>query len=176
MTFNIARKNLMTLFVCVGGILLFFFGILFPQRQTMAQLEREIKSLKPKIEEHKALFPFYQNLKRQLADKAAGHTNPPVKSRLDRREIDRLPALFEKKADSCHLELSNFTPDIDSINDNKGLMKIDLHVTGGFLNFRRFMLEICALPFLENMEQVCIKPVTGSEKLALEIRICLARN
>ena len=142
----------------------------------MAQLEREIKSLRPKIEEHKALFPFYQSLKKQLAAKAAGNANLPVKSRLDRREIDRLPALFEKKADRCRLELINFTPDIDSINDDKGLMKIDLHVTGRFFNFRRFMLEICALPFLENMEQLCIKPVSGSEKMALEMRICLARN
>ena len=176
MTFNMPRKNLITILICTGGILLFFFGVLFPQRQTMAQLEHEITGLKPRIAEQKALFPFYRILKQQLDAKAAGNGNLPVKSRMSRQDIDRLPALFEKKADTCHLKLNNFNPDIDSINDNKGLMKIDLQVTGNFFYFRRFLFEISELPFLENMERLSIQSTAGSEALSLDLRICLARN
>ena len=98
MTFDMPRKSLIIILLCIGGILLFFFGVLFPQRQTMAQLEHEITGLEPRIAEQRALFPLYRSLRQQLDKETAANGNLPVKSRGDRQDIDQLPALFKKKA------------------------------------------------------------------------------
>ena len=72
--FKMTHKSLISILICTAGIFLFFFGVLFPQRQTLAKLDQEIMVLNPQIEEQKVLFPFYQALKQQLDARCASES------------------------------------------------------------------------------------------------------
>lgn len=171
-----SRKNAITILACLSVVLLFFFGLLFPQMQTIAQLDQEITTLKPRIAEQKILLPLYQSIKEQLGTTTINNDHLPAKSTTALQDINRLPDVFEKNASASQLKLKRFTPDINSISENEDLMKIDLYVTGNFFCFHRFLFETCNLPFLRSIEQLDIRTMTDSEDMELHLRVCFDRH
>jgi hypothetical protein len=119
------------------------------------------------------LYPFYLDLSKKLEEKGPKILPFPSKSKLSRDETDRLPSIFGGIVQKSHMEAVSIAPDIKCIANGSGLLLISAVLKGGFFNFRKFLIELGKIPYLEHIEQIQIHQVLGGREFRLKIWLAL---
>ena len=173
---RIPRTTVAYILICAIIIFTFFIAGLYPNAKSLAKREMEITKLQAQIEEQKMLYPFYQDLLKSLQDKGPKILPFPSKSKLSRDETDKVPSLFGGIAQKSDLEAVSISPDIKSIANGAGLLLINAVLKGGFFNFRKFLIELGKIAYLEHIEQIHIQQVLGGREFRLKIWLALEES
>jgi len=135
----------------------------------MSEADLEIEKLKGRIEEQKILFPVFQDLLRKVRLKDTEGLPFPKKAKLVRSETAKTLSIFQELAQKSNLTLESIVPDVDSVIDSSGYLKMKLVVKGEFLGLRDFMLRLGELPYLEHTERIQIRSAQDSKEISLKI-------
>ena len=161
-------RSLMYVIIFGGGILLFFLvGILPAQKETGA-LNFQIENINTRIEEQKILTPVYENLLKRAEIKTPAGLDLVPKAKIKKGQTEEVAATFQEMAFASQLNLVDFRPDLESVIGNTGFLKVNLVMSGEFINLHHFLMQMCQLPYLELIEQISIRSVRDTKEIRIQ--------
>jgi len=166
-------QSLVYCLICGAGIIAFIFLIIIPSEKTSAELDRDIKSINDRIEEQRILRPVFESLlkrakKEDLTESPLTQTqalNPAS------GDINAITNLLREVARSHDLVMKDISTDVAALMKNTGTMQMRINITGDFMKFRDFLIDLSAVSVLEQIEEIQIRAVEGTREFDLKIRI-----
>jgi hypothetical protein len=67
------------------------------------------------------------------------------------------------------LKIEDIGTDVNEIMNDTGHMLMRVHLTGEFMKFRQFLIEMGTIPPLEQIEEIIIRAIEGSREYKLKI-------
>ena len=162
-------QSLIYFLICGAGILVFVLLIIIPTQKTSAELDRDIEKLTARIDEQRILKPVFDNLLRQVKKKSP--TKLPVipKAKLARGEINKISERILEIARRSNLQLRGIQTDVNALGDNAEYLQVSIHATGDFKKFRDFLVNLGAIPSLEQIEEIDIRAIENSRDFQLKV-------
>ena len=180
-TSYLPTRSLIFIGICALGILGFLLLVIYPNHVAENALDEKALEVRMKVEEQKALSPIYKRLRQIQRD---SKETDSLKLDLKRRkgpsepvDIDRTRSHLENLARDNRLVAEQIEPDVATILDDSGRLKIAVSVTGRYGAFREFMVEMTdQLPSLESIESLQIQRVPNTRDHRLTLIIWLAQG
>jgi len=168
-TSKLPPQSLILFLLCGAGIVAFIFLLILPSHMASAELDREIKEISSRIEQQRILKPVFESLFKKSKAETTMKLPTTPKAKLARDEIPMLINHFKDLAQRHHLQLQEISPDVNSLKDGSGHLLMNLRLTGEFLYFRDFLVDVGALPSLEHVEELKIRSVQTTRELRLKL-------
>jgi hypothetical protein len=162
-------QSLINLLICGASVIVFNFLIIIPNQNLSDQLDQEIEELNDRIEQQRILRPVFEGLL-QRAKRENSTDLPPVKiEKLDRGDVTRISKVLQEMAGRYDLKIEDIGTDVNEIMNDTGHMLMRVHLTGEFMKFRQFLIEMGTIPPLEQIEEIIIRAIEGSREYKLKI-------
>ncbi|MBA3019362.1 MAG: hypothetical protein KJ550_11425 [Proteobacteria bacterium] len=169
-------RKLIYLLMFAAGILL-FMGIGIYSSKKFSEIKGgEIKAIRCQIEGQMVVLPVYKELLKKLQVKGSEVLPFPDKNRLPKDKIEEIPKIFEGIAKNCNLESVSIIPDVMSLDRTSGLLLVNTFVKGSFFDFRKFLVNLGGISYLERIEKIDIKRTMEGKEFGLKIWIALSLN
>lgn len=176
MKIAVPKQTLINLLICLSGILLIVFVGIIPNYLRSARLGKEMDRLQVKVEEQKTLYPVYQLLKSGSQNKMSTALPCPVKSPLSRQKVGVIGSVFEGMAKKSGLRTVKISPDFKSLDAERNLLPVEIVILGDFFNYRKFLMALQELPYLERMDELEISSRVGLMEFRTKTMIALSRE
>ncbi|HLA05352.1 MAG TPA: hypothetical protein VJZ16_05165 [Syntrophales bacterium] len=171
---KIPQESVIYLIACLSGIVIFVLLGLFPQDRTLTGLEKKIAEANLRIEEQNILFPVYQTLKQKTNKKKMPVLPFPAKSELAREQMEQLNANIKEIAGRANVEIVSNMPALNSLAGSPKTMAMEATIRGNFFSFRRFLIGLEGLGYVEHIEDIQIQQ--NPDAMELKIRFWVARS
>ena len=162
-------QSLIYFFICGAGVLFFVFLIIIPTQKTATELDKEYKKISDRIEEQRILKPVFESLLKQAKKKNPTDLPSAQKVSLDRRDISKLSESLQEMAFRHQLKIQDLNTDVPGLTGKSGYLQIRMNLTGGFMDFRDFLVELGTIPSLEIIEEIQIRAIEGSREFKLKL-------
>ena len=179
-TAAVQGSKTLTVILLIGGSLLAFILFLISQNyKSITSVNKEIFSLNTQLTRQEAFNPPYQKLARQnrlLEDRISselGGLPAPKAGKLPRDEVGKLSGMFQEIAQKSGLSLENIILDVNSLEKAKKYLMTDIHLNGDILDFRKFLIEIGRVPYVDHIKEVKIQSGRIAKKFKLKVRLAL---
>jgi hypothetical protein len=169
---NIPEKNLTYLIICGGIIVLIVLLGIFPLHQYNSNQADKIKKVKFEIEEQKRLVPVYLNLQKTMENKDILVLPNPKRTTISREEAAKFQSVFRTIARQSGLMTISLTPDMSTISGSSKLLLHNAVVKGEFANFRKMLIALAEIPYLDRVDEIQIQQ--NSDSMEFRIKIWLA--
>ena len=173
---SLLGRKLIYLLMFAVGILLFIGIGIYSSKKFSEIKDREIKAICCQIEGQKVVLPVYHELLKGLQVKSSEVLPFPDKIRLPKDKIEEIPTIFEGIAEKCNLESVSIIPDVMSLDRTSGLLVVNTFVKGSFFDFRKFLVNLGGIPYLEHIEKIDIKRTMEGREFRLKILVALSLN
>lgn len=167
-------QSIVLFLVCAAGLLLFFLLVILPSQKLQAEYDRDIAALKSRIEEQKILLPVFKNLLEKSKAPQPAKLPSAGKRKLTRSEVGAAPRLVRQAAENAGLRVKELSLDVNSVADASGRVAVQFAAAGQFAEFRKLLMELAALPYLDSLDEIEIGAAEGGEEISM--RILLARE
>lgn len=171
---SIPRRTIIIHLSWLGALLLFAAAVLWPLGRTAISRDREIRNLQYQVDEQKNLQPLYQALRTRSQAKSATVLPSPTRDKLSRDLVSIAPSTLRRIADSASLKTQSVAPDVSSLTHQSKSLIMNMVVRGDFINFRKFLIGIGELPYLERYEEIEIRKDPSFMEYRIKIRLALA--
>lgn len=162
-------QSLIYILICGAGVLFFIFFIIIPTHKTAAELDQDYKKIGDRIEEQRILKPVFQSLLKQARRKKPTDLPSAKKVALDRSDISTLSESLQEMAFRHGLKIQDLNTDVSDLTGKSGYLKIRINLTGAFLDFRDFLVDLGTIPSLEIIEEIQIRAIEGSREFKLKL-------
>jgi len=169
-----ARRSIIYSLVCLSIILFIILVGIIPKQFSLMRLDQKIKSIQFQIEEQKSLYPIYQDLQKRTRARDSKALPSPLKSPLLRTQLDIIPATFREIARKANLDMVSASPDLNSLSSESKLLLINVVIKGNFFNFRKFLIGLGEVPYLERVEEIQIQQNEDTMELKMKVWLALA--
>ena len=169
---SVSTQTLSYFIILGGGVILFLLLAILPAHKETAALDFEIDNVSTKIEEQKILTPVYESLMKKAQLNPPEGLNFVPKEKLKTEDTRKVATRFNEMARNSRLTLVEFTPAVETLINRSGYLMIDIELRGEFINLHPFLLELCQLPYLEQIEEIKIRSVRDTKEM--KIRLWLA--
>ncbi len=169
---SLPTQTLSYLVILGGGVVLFLLLAILPAHKETAELDFEISNVNTKIEEQKILTPVFESLMKKAELKPPEGLNYVPKEKLKTDNTHKVADRFQEMAETSMLELVEFSPAIETLINRSGYMMLDIELRGEFINLHPFLLQMCQMPYLEQIEEIKIRSVRDTKEM--KIRMWLA--
>lgn len=170
---NIPRQSVIYIALCLTGLMIFLLGGLLPANRTLVDLEEGNAVIQYRIDEQKALAPLYQALREKSGQKESAILPLPEKGKLSRDKVETLPRVIEATVKSSGMTFGSAVPNLGALTGDAQFIQMDVVLRGNFINFRKFLIALGGIPYLEQIEEIAIqaKPDVKEYRLKLWIAI-----
>jgi hypothetical protein len=170
---DIPPQSLIYLGLCLIGLLLFIFGGIVPSYWTLREMDGKAAGVKQRIEEQKILMPFYKTLQNASEQKDSMVLTLPEKSKLAQANIDTLPLNLTAVVKMSGMILVSATPNVGALTGDAQFIPVNLVLRGNFLNFRKFLINLGALPYMDHIEEIVIQGKTEAKEYRLKVWVAI---
>lgn len=161
------------IFICAALIVaVVLLGILPLYRYNAARADN-LKKIQTSIEEQKALGNMHALLLSAAQKKDVYKLPHPPAGRLFRQDIDQFHHSFRTEAAKARLMTISLMPDVKSVVSGSQSIVYDATLKGEFANFRKVLIGLGALPYIERIEEIQIRQGGDSMELKLKMLIAL---
>jgi hypothetical protein len=158
----------------LGTLLVLGLVVIFPVQRSTAGLERQIKEIQYQIETQKTLQPIYQALKTKSQTSAASILPTPESGKLSRDLVSVVPSTVRRIAKNSDMEMISVSPDVTSLADQSRHLLVRAVLRGDFMNFRKFLIGVGELPYLERLEEIEIQQDSNFMEFRMKIWLALS--
>lgn len=169
---SLPTQTLSYLIILGGGVILFLLLAILPAHKETAALDFEIENVNNKIAEQKILTPVYESLLKKVKLEPPAGLNYVPKEKLKPDETRKVATRFDQIARESQLTLIEFSPAVETLINRSGYLMLDIELRGEFINLHPFLLKVCQLPYLEQIEEIKIRSVRDTKEM--KIRMWLA--
>lgn len=170
---NIPEKSLGYLFVCGGIILLIALLGIFPLYKYNDNNLNQIKKLENQLVAQKELGPIYLTLSKTMEKKEARLLPNPKKTTISREEAGKFQDVFKTITGKSHLRIVSLTPDLSKLTGTPPFLLHSAALRGEFANFRKMLIELGEVPYLDRIEEISIQQFPDSMEFRLKIWIAI---
>ena len=162
-------QSLFLLLLCGAGIVVFVFLIILPTQSTSEQLDKDILKISNRIEEQRILKPVFESLLKRA--KNNNQTDLPITkaAKLDRSDISKLSEDLQEMAFRHGLKVQDMKTSVSNLTGKGGYLQLRLNLTGAFLDFRGFLVDLGAIPSLELIEEIQVRAIEGSREFKIKM-------
>ena len=171
---NIHQKNSILYLVIYGGIVLIIIlvGIL-PYYLKISNQIKENDKLRYQIREQKDFGPVYKTLTSDIENNNALALPHPEKTALPRSEAQKFQTDFQNAAKKSGLKVVSFTPDINTSASPSTSFLHNIVLRGELADFRRMLIELGSIPYLDRIEEINIQQNTNSMEFKMKVWIAI---
>jgi hypothetical protein len=155
---------------CLVGIAILVGVGIYPTHRTIGELDLEIARYEAEIESQKLLFPVFIELLKRSREKSPALLPAPDPKRLPRGDTSQLSESLRQIAGENGITIDSLTPDVESLIDSSGRLKMEAELTGSFHDFRNFLIQIGSVPYLESLEFMRFQASPEKEPLRVTMR------
>jgi hypothetical protein len=171
---EIPAKSFSYLLICGGIIILVVLLGIIPLQRYNSNRSEEIKKIQNQIDEQKGLGGIYQLL-RNTSEKKEVHALPdPAKTKLSRQDVDKFQDTFRAEAGRSGLMTISLMPDVKTVAGGSQNLLYNATIKGEFANFRKLLIKLGALSYINQIEEINIKQYSDSMEFRMKIWIALA--
>jgi hypothetical protein len=170
---KISKRTVIIQLSWLGALLVMGMVVIFPVERSTAGLERQIKEIQIQIETQKTLQPIYQALKTKSQTTAAGILPTPESGKLPRDLVRVFPSTVRRIAKNSDMEMISVSPDVTSLADQSRHLLVGAVLRGDFMNFRKFLIGVGELPYLERLEEIEIQQDPNFMEFRIKMRLML---
>jgi hypothetical protein len=171
---NIDPKLFWHIVTYVGIIFLILLVGIYPLYKYNSSLIKENKELKYQIEEQKELGPVYLNLLKSVNDKQMRLFPSPGKTTIPRSEAGKFEDDFRAIAGNAGLTIISLTPELSTLTGSSTSFLHSVVLKGEFANFRKMLIGLGAVPYLDRIEEINIQQQPySSMEFRMKIRIAI---
>jgi len=171
---TIPANSLGYILICGGIIVIIMLLIIFPLNRVNASRAKDIKKIQDQIEEQKGLGQVYQLAQSDLGKKSVFILPNPAGTKLSRQETEKFQKAFRTEAEKANLMVMSLMPDPDSMGVGSKYLIYDAIVKGEFANFRKLLVGLGEIPYVEQIENMNMKQDSDSMEFRLKIGVALA--
>jgi hypothetical protein len=170
---NIPQQSLIYISLCLIGVAIFLLGGVLPASRTLAELDAQKATAQYRIEEQKALAPLYNMLKKGEGKKESDVLPMPDKGKLPQAQIQTIPLNMGNVARMSGMSLVSAVPNLKAMGSDASLLPVNVVLQGNFANFRKFLIALGGIPYVEHVEEIAIqgKPDAREYRLTLWVAI-----
>jgi hypothetical protein len=154
-------------------LIVLFVGII-PQQLSLANLDQKVKNIQFQIDEQKNLYPIYQVLHTGVQTKDKRKLPSPVRSPLLRTQLDIVSITIKEIARKANLDTVLVSPDVNSIGNEIKFLPINIILRGDFFSFRKFLVGLGDLPYLDRIEEIQIRQNEDTMEFKMKILLSIA--
>jgi hypothetical protein len=162
-------QSLIYILTCGGGVIVFIFLIIIPNQNTSTELDQEIEKLNDRIEQQRILRPVFDTLLDRAKREKSTELPTVKKVKLNRADINKVSEIIQDMAGRHDLKVQDVRTDANEIMNNTGYMLMRVQVTGDFIKFREFLMDLGTISSLELIEEINIRAIEGSREYKLKI-------
>ena len=162
-------QSLLLFLLCGAGIIVFVFLIILPTQNTSEQLDKDILKISDRIEEQRILKPVFESLLKRARQKNATDLPTTKSAKLDRADISKLSEDLQEMAFRHGLKVQDMKTDVAALIGKSGYLQMSLNLTGAFLDFRGFLVELGTIPSLEIIEEIQVRAIEGSREFKIKM-------
>ena len=170
---DIPEKSLWYLIICGGIILLLLLVVIFPIHRYQANSAGEVKKMEYQIEAQKELGPIYLTLLKTMENKDPRVLPNPPKTTIPRAETGKFQNALKTIAEKSGLRTISLTPDLSTLTNSSTSLLYNAVLKGEFANFRKMLIELGALPYLDRIEEIRIQQNPDSMEFRIKIWLAL---
>jgi hypothetical protein len=170
---DIPEKSLWYLIICGGIIALFILIGIFPLYQYNTYSNNEIKKMEYQLEAQKELGPIYLTLLKTMENKDPRVLPNPPKTTIPRAESGKFQNALKTIAEKSGLRIISSTPDLSALVGSPPFLLHNAVLRGEFANFRKMLIELGSLPYLDRIEEIRIQQYPDSMEFRIKIWIAL---
>lgn len=137
-------------------VALILFAIV-PMYRYMGEMDRRIARTGQRIETEKSLFPLYQQLVKRSRTESPAVLPLPERVPLPKKQLDGIPSMFEGMGHRAGMEMVSAAPDVTTLSPGRNRMLIQATLRGEFFNFRKFLIELGRIPYVERVGEIQIR-------------------
>jgi hypothetical protein len=171
---GIPERSLKYLVMCGGILLLLLLLGLFPLYQYNGNLASEVKKIKDQIEEQKGLGPVYLNMQKALESKDLQPLPNPKKTTISREEAAKFSNSFKTIAGKSGLMTISLVPDLSNQSGPSKLQLYNAVLKGEFISFRKMLIALSAIPYLDKIEEIRIQQHSNSMEFRIKIWLAIS--
>lgn len=162
---NIPEKSLWYLFVCAGIIALIVLIAIFPMHKINAHKSDHLNRLENQIAAQKDLGPIHLMLTKTMENKKELTLSNPAQKAISREEATKFPDIFKEMAEKSGLRMLSITPDLTKLSAGQSSLVYNAVARGDFANFRKLLIGLGEIPYLEKIEEISVKQLSDSMEL-----------
>ena len=166
---KLPSRSYINIFICLAGIIAFILLVIYPQRQSRKSLDLEIDRLSTRIEEQKVLAPLFKELTSKEQFKIPENLPFPKRKKLTKEEARQLSFTVQKVIQANDFAVENIVPDVNTLMDGSGFLKLSLVAVGDFYQLREVMLQLSEIPYLEHFELLKVEAFDDLIKVTLKL-------
>jgi hypothetical protein len=166
---KLPSRNVILILIFGVGIILFVLLSIFPNYIAYSNITQDIDKLKGEIEEQKILSPIFNNFSEKAKFEEPDNLPFPKKAKMAKSETAAISFVIQDIIRNNGFKLENIATDVDSLMHESGLLKLNVTMSGDFMNLRDVMLQLGALPYLEHVESIQISSSHKDSKIQLKL-------
>lgn len=170
---KIPRQSIIYIVVCLAGVLLFIFLLIIPSGRTIEELTAKTEDVMFRIEEQRALLPFYQSLKSKSEKKASEVLPLPAKGKLAHTDFDTLPMVFATAAKKSGMSQVSAVPNPDTVTAGGQFLSVNTVLRGNFFDLRKFLINLGAIPYIQHIEEISIQQKPDAMEFNMKIWVAV---
>ena len=170
---NIPQQSLLYIGMCLIGISIFLLGGILPASRTLSELEAQTATARYRLEEQKILAPFHQMLEGSENKKDSGILPMPERGKIPQAQINNIPLNLATAARTSGMSMVSAVPNLAAMAGNASLLPVDVVLRGNFADFRKFLIALGGIPYVEHVEEITIqgKPDAREYRLTLWVAV-----
>lgn len=173
-TRKLPSRNVILILIFGAGIILFLLLSILPNYIAYSNISQEIESLKGQIEEQKILSPIFNDLTKKTEFKEPADLPFPEKKKLPESETSKIPSVIQDIIEGNGFKLKKIATDVDSLTHESGRLKLNVQMTGDFMNLRPILIQLGALPYLEHIASMKIE--SKGEQSDVQLQLWIAQQ
>lgn len=166
---SIPKRSMVYLVIGLVITASFFFVAVYPSMKSLDVLDARINAARTRVESQKALLPVYQKYVKREKAYIPEKLPFPERKKLPRNRIGTLAAEFTKMAKKFDFEVIAVKPIMRSLAGKSTSVVVDMHLKGGFLNFRKLLIELGNIEYMETIEEIEIKQDGETREFKMKI-------
>jgi hypothetical protein len=149
-------------------------ALVLPARRRLAEVDADIARTRGEIARQQALLPVLLKLKQAKSKEDAGSFGFPARAPLARTQLQNLPGMGQKVAESAGLTVLELNLDAASVLAERNRIQVQGVFSGSLSQFRIFFVALQNEPSLNRVEKVEVRAVSGGLEFYMQMRFALA--
>jgi hypothetical protein len=171
---EIPAKSLSYALICGGIIIIIVLIGILPLQGYNSKRALAVKEIQNKIDEQKGFGTIYKLLQ-DTSEKKEVHALPnPAIVKISRKDLDRFQDTFRTEAGKSGMMTVSLMPDVKSGAIGSQKLLYNATLKGEFANFRKMLVSLGALPYIDQIEEIIIKQYGDYMEFKMKIGITLA--
>lgn len=174
MNLKLPQESVTYLLLCLTGVLVFIIFAIIPAHSTLASLDVKLKNTQLQFEEQKTLAPFFRTLQ-QRTRKGGERALPfPQREIMPPEKMGSLHDVIKEIARQSNVAVISLSPVVGLMGRNNRSAAMEATLRGGFFSFRRFLIGLEGLAYVEHVEEFQMQQ--HPEGMELKIKFWVARG